>query len=129
MFPHCAFQWDVPLTSDIYTLPKQYTSIRGSIQLQTKTKRFSLFLYFIYDPAPINNRSFTAICFESLAGLWSCGAERIYRSAPAATDCHWSSPPSRASGPSFRCETGGGATGGATGPIPEQPVGTSIWAS
>ncbi len=66
---------------------------------------------------------------ESLAGLRSYGAERIYRSSPAATGCHWSGSPSRAGGPSVRCETGGGATGGATGPIPGQPIGTSIWAS
>ena len=35
---------------------------------------------------------------ESLAGLRSPGAERIYRCAPAATDCHLSCTLSRASG-------------------------------
>ena len=59
---------------------------------------------------------------ESLAGLRSYGAEPIYRSSRAATDCHWSGSPARASGPSVRCETGGGATESATGPIPEQPI-------
>ena len=38
-------------------------------------------------------------------------AERIYRSAAAATDCHWSCSPSRVNGPSVRSETGAGATG------------------
>ncbi len=61
----------------------------------------------------------------SLGGLSSDGAERIYRSSPAATDCNWSSSPTRprASGPSVFSETGGGAaSGGATGPMPKQPV-------
>ncbi len=58
---------------------------------------------------------------ESLAGLVSFGAEHIYR-LRSATDCHWSGSPARASGPSVRCETGGGATGVATGPLPEQPI-------
>ncbi len=42
--------------------------------------------------------------FESLAGLRSCGAEWIYRSAPAAADYHLISTHARASGPSVRCE-------------------------
>ena len=50
---------------------------------------------------------------EGFAGLRSSGAVRIYRSAPAATDCHchWIGSPARAGGPSVRFETGGGAIG------------------
>ena len=58
----------------------------------------------------------------------SSGAELIYRNAPAVTDCHWSGSPARAPSASVMCETAGGASGGATGPIPEQPIGTSLWA-
>ena len=42
---------------------------------------------------------------ESLAGLRSRGAEPIYRSAPAATDCHWSGLIAWASGSSVNRET------------------------
>ncbi len=46
------------------------------------------------------------------------GAERINRSAPAAMDCHWGCQGRRTLGKSDRM--GGGAAGGATGPIPNQ---------
>ena len=46
------------------------------------------------------------------------GAERINRSAPAAMDCHWGCQGRRTLGKSDRM--GGGAAGGATGPISNQ---------
>ena len=57
-----------------------------------------------------------------LRSLRSDVPEQIYRSSSAVTDCHWSSCPTRASGPSVFSETSGGASRGATGPMPKQPV-------
>ncbi len=63
---------------------------------------------------------------KSLGGLRS----NVSTDLQKLTDCNWSSCPTRASaGPTVFSETSGGVYGGATGPMPQQPVITSLGAS